>query len=106
MSNLLKLFDLTDRVAIVTGGAGLLGSEFCRTLVLAGARVVVADIDGDAARALAISLSEVPPENNQSGKVEVKLSAIGVWTDVTDIDSVQYLVDTTLDQFGRTPKAK
>jgi 2-deoxy-D-gluconate 3-dehydrogenase len=101
MSNLLKLFDLTDRVAIVTGGAGLLGSEFCRTLVLAGARVVVADIDGDAARALAISLSEVPPENNQSGKVEVKLSAIGVWTDVTDIDSVQYLVDTTLDQFGR-----
>ncbi|MCJ7657532.1 MAG: SDR family oxidoreductase [Anaerolineales bacterium] len=101
MSNLLKLFDLTDRVAIVTGGAGLLGSEFCRTLILAGARVVVADIDVDAAKALAISLSEVPPESNKSGKVEVKSSAIGVWTDVTDIDSVQYLVDTTLSQFGR-----
>ena len=45
----LDLFDLSGRVAIVTGGAGLLGAEFCRTLAGAGAHVVVADIDGEAA---------------------------------------------------------
>jgi 2-deoxy-D-gluconate 3-dehydrogenase len=39
------LFDLSGRVAIVTGGAGLLGAEFASTLSEAGARVLVADID-------------------------------------------------------------
>ncbi|HIE57207.1 MAG TPA: short-chain dehydrogenase, partial [Anaerolineales bacterium] len=37
MTSLPDLFDLTGRVAIVTGGAGLLGREFCRTLAEAGA---------------------------------------------------------------------
>ena len=101
MSNLSKLFDLTDRVAIVTGGAGLLGAEFCRTLVMAGARVVVADIDVDAAKSLAISLSDLPSKKNQSSNIEVKSSAVGACTDVADIDSVRYTVDTTLRHFGR-----
>ena len=38
-------FDLTGRVAIVTGGVGLLGAEFCRTLAEAGAAVVVVDLN-------------------------------------------------------------
>jgi 2-deoxy-D-gluconate 3-dehydrogenase len=36
MTSILDKFDLTDRTAIVTGGAGLLGKEFCRTLAEAG----------------------------------------------------------------------
>jgi NAD(P)-dependent dehydrogenase (short-subunit alcohol dehydrogenase family) len=42
-------FDLTDRVAVVTGGAGQLGVEFCRTLAEAGAAVLVADLNVEAA---------------------------------------------------------
>ena len=37
-------FSLEGKVAIVTGGGGQLGTEFCRTLAEAGASVVVADL--------------------------------------------------------------
>ena len=40
-------------VAIVTGGAGGIGSATCRKLVAEGARVVVADIDPAGAQAVA-----------------------------------------------------
>jgi 2-deoxy-D-gluconate 3-dehydrogenase len=38
MSEIPKMFDLHGRAAVVTGGAGLLGAEFCRTLAGAGRR--------------------------------------------------------------------
>ncbi|HEC27139.1 MAG TPA: SDR family oxidoreductase [Gammaproteobacteria bacterium] len=40
-------FDLTGKTALVTGGAGLLGREFCLALRSAGADVIMADIDRD-----------------------------------------------------------
>ncbi len=89
MLELTDLFDLTGRVAIVTGGAGLLGAEFCETLARAGALVVISDLDGDAAEKLAASLS-------QRG-----FQSLGVKTDVTNADSVQKLVDSSLEKFGR-----
>ena len=41
------------RVALVTGGASGIGAEICRRLAEEGAKVVVADLDGSAASALA-----------------------------------------------------
>ena len=87
--NILQKFDLTGKVAVVTGGPGLLGGEFCRTLAEAGASVVVADINAKAVNELAASLIK-------SGH-----HCLGVATDVTQPDSVKALTEETLSSFGR-----
>ncbi|MFZ2964260.1 MAG: 3-hydroxybutyrate dehydrogenase [Rhodoglobus sp.] len=45
--------DLTGRRALVTGGASGIGAACARSLAAAGAHVIIADIDGNAARRLA-----------------------------------------------------
>jgi len=82
-------FDLTGRSALVTGGAGLLGAEFCRTLAAAGAAVGVADLDGAKAGAVAEGL------RGAGG------AARPVEMDVTRPDSVQRAVDQAVKAFGR-----
>ncbi len=88
-NTILQKFDLSGKVAIVTGGPGLLGKEFCRTLGEAGARVVVADINANAVNALATQL------------IEAGYHCLGIATDVTQPESVHNLVDETLATFGR-----
>ena len=48
----LDLFSLEGKTAVVTGGAGVLGTAFCRALAQAGARVWVADLREEAAAAV------------------------------------------------------
>ncbi|OGO74682.1 MAG: hypothetical protein A3K41_12730, partial [Chloroflexi bacterium RIFOXYD12_FULL_57_15] len=82
-------FDLTNRVAIVTGGVGLLGAEFCKTLAEAGAAVAVVDLNAGAAK-------KVADELNADG-----FRAIGIATDITKPDSVNAMVASVLAAFGR-----
>jgi NAD(P)-dependent dehydrogenase (short-subunit alcohol dehydrogenase family) len=82
-------FKLNGRAALVTGGAGLLGAGFCRTLAEAGAGVVVADINAPAAKRVAAQLA-------QSG-----LTSIALEVDVSESQSVDQLVQRALDRFGR-----
>lgn len=89
MPRILDKFDLTGRVAVVTGGAGLLGKEFCRTLAESGGAVVVADLNEEYAIASAESLQKEG------------FHACGIRTDVTDAQSVARLVQSTLETFGR-----
>lgn len=89
MPTIQELYDLTGRAAIVTGGAGLLGRQFCKTLAEAGAAVTVADIDLAAAEKIAADLAE-------SG---FRVQAVQV--DVTSPASVQNMVDATVAAFGQ-----
>lgn len=52
-----ELFDMTDRVVIVTGGAGLYGRHICAALAELGAHVVVASRDVAACREVADALT-------------------------------------------------
>jgi NAD(P)-dependent dehydrogenase (short-subunit alcohol dehydrogenase family) len=89
MKTIIDKFKLGTQVAIVTGGAGLLGREFCRTLTEAGASVVVADIDAAAAEAVAGQL------------VQAGYRVLGLGLDVTSPESATALVEATLKTFGR-----
>lgn len=89
LAELPRLFDLTGRVAVVTGGAGLLGAEFCHTLAEAGAQVVLADLNREGAAQVAESI-------NRKGGI-----ARQVTTDVTSPASVSDMVADTLAAYGR-----
>lgn len=84
-----KMFDLTGRVAVVTGGAGLLGAEFCRTLAEAGGVVIVVDLNVETAE-------KVTDDLTQAG-----YQARAVSTDITLPESVHAMIETVLSTFGR-----
>ena len=89
MSEIFTKFSLEGRVALVTGGAGLLGKEFCLTLAQAGAQVYVADLDEQAAHLVA---GEISSQSCQP---------FGIHLDVTSPDSVSSVIDRIIQQSGR-----
>lgn len=58
MIDVFEKFRIDGSVALVTGGAGLLGREFCKTLASAGARVILADLDDENAGGVLEALHE------------------------------------------------
>jgi NAD(P)-dependent dehydrogenase (short-subunit alcohol dehydrogenase family) len=83
-----ELFDLTGRVAIVTGGSRGIGLAVARGLAVQGAKVVVA------------SRKAVACEQAVEGIVAGGGDAIAVPTHVGDLDAVVALVDRTVDRYG------
>ena len=77
---------LADKTAIVTGAASGFGAEIARRFAAEGARVIVADIQEEAGRAVA---------------EEIGAAARFVACDVTDAAAWQALVQETVAAFGR-----
>ena len=77
---------LAGKVAIVTGGGGGIGSAVVRRFVAEGAKVAVADVFEDSAKAVAEPLGE---------------AAMAVQFDASDPASVEAMVEATLARFGR-----
>lgn len=89
MTKIQDKFSLAGRTAIVTGGIGLLGKEFCRTLCEAGGYVFVADINGEEAARVA---SELTAAGYKAGFCRV---------DVTSPASVTEMVEKAVSATGR-----
>ncbi|WP_331743129.1 SDR family oxidoreductase (plasmid) [Streptomyces sp. NBC_01136] len=81
-------FDLDGKVAVVSGGTTGMGEAAVRAFARAGAKVVLADRDGDAGREIVKSL----------GGDHV---AVFVAADTADPDGARSIVETALNHFGR-----
>lgn len=80
---------LADRVAIISGAASGIGLETARRFAAEGARVVLTDVDGDAASAAAQQLCAEGA------------AAIGVEVDVRRYDQIQAAVALAIDRYAR-----
>ena len=80
-----ELFDLSGKVALVTGGAGWLGTASSEALAEAGARVIVASRTLDSCEALAKRLGD---------------QHVAWQLDVADEDAVRATVDRAFDELG------
>jgi NAD(P)-dependent dehydrogenase (short-subunit alcohol dehydrogenase family) len=83
-------FDLTTRVAVITGGAGLLGRKHAEAIGEMGGHAVLWDIDGSRATAVADEISTI-----------YGTKALGLKCDITDPHSVSEVMAKTLETFGQ-----
>jgi NAD(P)-dependent dehydrogenase (short-subunit alcohol dehydrogenase family) len=84
-----RLFDLSGRVAVVTGATGILGKHFCAGLADHGASVAVLDLDEAGTAAFARELAQT-----------YGTQCIGVAADVTDAAAVKAAADRIERELG------
>ena len=85
----MRLFDLSDKVAIVTGGNGGIGLGMAKGLAEAGAKIAIVGRNTD---------------KNASAVKEIKslgATAIAVETDVRDATAVTSMVEAVVAEWGR-----
>lgn len=82
-------FSLKGKTAIVTGGAGIIGSHFCKALADAGAQVAVVDIKMEEATKVVEQISTAYNTN-----------AKAFYCDLTSEESVGEMVKAVVEEFG------
>tara|TARA_Y100000361_G_C11158824_1_gene345846 strand:+ start:954 stop:1781 length:828 start_codon:yes stop_codon:yes gene_type:complete len=97
-----NLFDLTDKVALITGGGGLLGPKHAEAIIEYGGKVILADWHEDRVKLKAEDLNKKYNKN----------IAIGVYMDVTNKNSIENVlnnfpnIDILINNAAKDPKVK
>ena len=85
-----KIFNLKNKVSIVTGATGMLGKEFALGLSQSGSKVAIVDLDRTKARKLAQSITK-----------KYNIKCIGVSCDVSNEEDVSEMVETVEKNLGK-----
>ncbi|MDA2932778.1 SDR family oxidoreductase [Acidobacteria bacterium AH-259-D05] len=83
-------FDLTGRVALITGGAGLLGVKHGKAIAEMGGIPVLLDLNGEQAETRAADIASA-----------FDVDALGLTVDITQPEAVSEALSKTLARFGR-----
>ena len=83
------MFDIKDKVAVVTGGGGVLGRSISRSLIEAGAKVAIIDI------------REEQVANHVAELKEMGGNAVGYVSSVLDVDELKQTRDELLKEWGK-----
>lgn len=84
-----NLLNVKDKIAVITGGAGVICSNMARALAAQGVKTVILDLNGEAARSIAEEI-----EN------EFKVSSLGLSANVLDRDSLVKAKKVINDKLG------
>lgn len=82
-------FRMPGHGVLITGGAQNIGAAIAKSLAGAGAKVMIADLNGDKAKETAAQIA-----------AETGAQVIGAKCDVTSADDIQSVVSTTAETFG------
>jgi NAD(P)-dependent dehydrogenase (short-subunit alcohol dehydrogenase family) len=85
-------FNLKDQVVVITGGAGLLGSEFSKAIENSGAKVIIADINEQAANGVKEKVEE---ERKTKSNIDF------VHMDITSESSVQNAIENVVSKYSK-----
>lgn len=85
-----KMFDLSGKVAVVTGGAGLLGSEFCKGLAAYNSAIAIVDVSKEKIDILADEIKKV-----------CHVEILSLKADVTQEKSMKEAVEKIIEKFGK-----
>lgn len=91
MDNYTQLFNLKDKVTVITGGAGILGKEFCKGILQFGGQVACLDVQKETLDSVVNELQE------NYGKDKIT----GFLCDIANPDSVNETIAKVVDHYSQ-----